>query len=312
MAKTWTANYTLNFGEKVLYHLLYAIVYSISLLPFRLLYLLSDILYFIVIAVGYRKNVVNKNLRNSFPDKSPQEISDIRKGFYHFFCDSIVETMKIASISRSSMRKHMQFEGIDTIETSVANGHGVALYLGHYCNWEWVTSIGLSVPKDIFGCQVYHVLESKVMDKLMLRLRSKMDTTNVPMGEIMRSIIREKQNGRLSVIGFISDQSPIIYTSPYWTMFLNQDTPFISGTERLVRKLDLAPIYVDIRVVKRGYYHCKLSVLADDVKSLPEGEVTERYARALEQTIRRQPEYWLWTHNRWKRGHHEFFNAKKK
>lgn len=311
MEKTWTANYTLNIGEKVLYHFLYAVVYCISLLPFRLLYLLSDMLYVIVMSVGYRKDVVNKNLMNSFPEKSPEEINDIRKRFYHFLCDSVVETIKTASISRRSMQEHMQFEGIDIIKTAIENGHGVALYLGHYCNWEWVTSIRLALHFDIFGCQVYHVLESKVMDKLMLRLRSKMDTTNVPMAEIMRAIIREKQNGRLSVTGFISDQAPVIYSSPYWTTFLHQDTPFINGTERLVRKLNLEPVYVDIRVVRRGYYQCRLSLLADNVKELPEGEVTERYARALEQTIRRQPEYWLWTHNRWKRGRDDFFKANK-
>lgn len=313
MTSTDTVTKALKLHERILLSVLYTVVTAVSLLPFRMLYMLSDLLYLLVCHVaGYRRKVIRKNLRNSFPEKSEAELRDIERGFYHYFCDYIVETLKLATISREEIRRRMTFKGMEHISRAVAEGRGVALYIGHYGNWEWITSIGLHLPEGSRGCQVYHVLESRVMDHLMLRLRSKMDTDSVPMAETLRRLLKMKQAGVCPVVGFISDQSPIIYNVPYWTTFLNQETPFINGSERIARKLDYLALYLDVRVVKRGFYEATLLPIADHCSREPENAVTQRYTELLEANIRRQPAYWLWSHNRWKRTHADFKNEERR
>ena len=313
MTSTSSVTKDLKLRERILLAVLYAVVVAVSLLPFRVLYIISDLLYLIVChAVGYRRKVIRKNLRRSFPEKSEAELRGIEHAFYHYFCDYIVETVKLASISRREMRRRMVFRGMEHISRAVAEGRGVALYIGHYGNWEWITSIGLHLPEGSRGCQVYHVLESRVMDRLMLRLRSKMDTDSVPMAETLRRLLKMRQQGVCPVVGFISDQSPIIYNVPYWTTFLNQETPFINGSERIARKFDYIAVYLDVRVVRRGHYEVTLLPIADHCAALPENAVTQRYAELLENNIRRQPAYWLWSYNRWKRSHADFKNEERR
>jgi len=312
MAKNWSANYTLNFGEKIIYGIVYGIIYSISLLPFWVLYRISDLVCLLIRAIGYRKRIIEKNLKNSFPEKSDAEIGKIRNEFYGFFCDYIFETLKLASISKKEMLIRMNYKGLDNILQSVDEGRMVALYLGHYCNWEWITSAGSLAPENSYPCQIYHILESKVMDKLMLKLRSRMGNNNIPRSESLRKIINAKNEGKVPIIGFISDQAPIINSMPYWVDFLNQNTPFIDGTERLVRKFNMLPIYLDMSRVKRGYYDVDIQILTNEnLSNLKDGEITELYAKALEKTINRQPQFWLWSHNRWKRRPEEFIKKAK-
>lgn len=313
MKKNWSPNSKATITDKIVFGILYSIVYLLSLLPFCIIYLLSDCLYVLVYKiVGYRKKIVKKNLQNSFPEKSEDERLLIEKRFYHFFCDYILETIKLASMSQSTIKQRMQIEGLETILDAVKKQKGVTLYLGHYCNWEWVTSLGLYVPENVFGSQVYHVLEYKPMDMLLLKLRSRMLTVNIPMQETLRCLIRKKQAQQYPVCGFISDQVPVVFDNPEWVQFLNQDTPFLNGTERLTKKLGFAAIYIDLSCVKRGYYKMSMQLMAEDTTNIPDWQLTDDYAHRLEATIRRQPEYWLWTHNRWKRGHEDYFNGKNK
>lgn len=312
MANNYSATAKLTVAEKILLEVLYGIVYLTSLFPMCILYLFSDCLCFLVHdIVGYRKKVVRKNLRNSFPEKNDKELREIENGFYHYFCDYIYETIKLASMSREEMKRRMTYSGIEHINDSLANGRGVALYLGHYCNWEWVTSVGLYIPETAHGCQVYHVLESKVMDKLMLRLRSRMGTENIPKMEVLRRMVKDRQKNVLPVIGLISDQSPDLYNVPCWVDFLHQDTAFLTGSERMMKACKMSCMYLDVSRVKRGYYHIDIVPLADDAATVPDWQLTERYAKAMEKTIQRQPAYWLWSHNRWKRNRESFFNAAK-
>lgn len=312
MAKNMSANSKATICDNIVFGILYSIVYLLSLLPFCIIYIISDCIYFLVYhVVGYRKKIVRKNLSNSFPEKSSEELALIEKRFYHFFCDYIFETIKLASMSHSTMKKHMKIEGIEIINNLLEKQKGVTLYLGHYCNWEWVTSIGLYMPENSFGSQVYHILESKPMDMLMLKLRTRMTTVNIPMQETLRCLIREKKNGRTPVTGFISDQSPVPNSDPEWVDFLNQDTPFISGTERVTKKLGFAAVYIDLSCVKRGYYNMQIQLMAEETKDIPDWQLTADYAHRLEASIRRQPEYWLWTHNRWKRGRNSYINKNK-
>lgn len=308
----WSSTYTLNFGEKILYGFLFAVLYVLSLIPMRGLYLLSDFLYLIIYkGFGYRTKVVRKNLRNSFPDKTEAERKKIEQGFYHFLCDYIVETIKLMSISKEEMKRRVEFDDLEKIRELVREGKSVAAYLGHYCNWEWITSMGLHFGDECKLGEVYHVLQSRVMDKLMLHLRNRMGTENIPMAEVLRRIITIKKEGNKSVIGFISDQAPILYNVPHWIEFLHQQTPFITGTERLAKKLDMACVYFDVQCPKRGHYRLGVKVLVKDTKDIPDWKITEMYAREMEKTIKRQPQYWLWSHNRWKRKPEDYKNALK-
>lgn len=299
--KYFTAELT--FKDKILFYIFLGIVYPISLLPFPVLYALSDMIYLLIYrVVGYRKKLVRKNMHDSFPDKSTDELLRIEKKFYHFFCDYVMETIKLTSISREEMKRRMKFHGTEYINDYVEKGHDVALYIGHYCNWEWVTSFGLHVPEKVFGGQVYHVLSNKAFNALLLYIRSKMGTESISMQVVLRKIIEVRKSKQPLVLGFISDQVPLYPATRYWTDFLNhKDTIVITGTEVIAKKFDFSCVYFDISRPKRGYYDVNIVPMAESTKGIPDWEITEQYFRLFEKTIQRAPEYWLWTHNRWKR-----------
>ncbi len=301
----------LSIGQKVLYYLLYGIVYAHSLLPLWLLYRFSDFLYLLLYyVVGYRKKMVRKHLKDSFPEKDEKELRSIEHRFYHWFCDYIYETIKLASMSKKQMRRRVAYHNLEYINKLTTEKRNIALYLGHYCNWEWVTSIGLYLPENMMLGQVYHPLESPAFDALMLKVRSSMGTESVSMLNVLRHILKERKAGRNCIIGFISDQSPLFPATRYWTDFLNhKDTLVITGTEQLAKSCDFACVYLDISRPKRGYYDINIVPMTDTPKAHADWEITEMYFRLFEKTIQRQPEYWLWTHNRWKRtleGMHEW------
>lgn len=298
----YSAYSTMTFTDRIIYMLLYGFTFVLSLLPLCILYLLSDIIYVILYhMIKYRRAVVRKNLRKSFPEKTDEERTEIERKFYHFFCDYIFETIKLTTISKEKIKQHVKYVGLNHIYDALKEGHSVALYLAHYCNWEWITSIGLYMPNDILGGQIYHVLESKPFDSLMLKIRSRMGTENIPRYDSFRRMVKEFRTGRKMVIGFISDQGPEMHTIHHWMDFLNQDTAVITGTEVVAKKLDFATVYFDIVRERRGHYVVNIIPLTMNSADYKDYEITEMYFNALEQTIRRNPEYWLWTHNRWKR-----------
>lgn len=289
--------------RNVVFYLLYGLFYLISLLPMRVLYLFSDVAFVIVYHVAkYRRRVVEENLRTSFPEKTPEERRWIERRFYLWFSDYIFETIKLASMPKWEMRRRVKYTGLEHIDEALAQGHSVALYLGHYCNWEWVTSIALHLPKEVFKGQIYHTQENSVFDDLLLRIRSRMGSVNISSKVTLRTVVEQRRAGRLMVIGFISDQSPIYPATRYWTDFLNhKDSLVITGTEELAKRCDFACVYFNMRRLRRGYYQINIEPLTMVSKDYPDYEITEMYVRRLEETIRQQPQYWLWTHNRWKR-----------
>lgn len=242
----------------------------------------------------------------SFPEKDMREIKSIEKKFYSFFCDYALETLKLLTISPKTMRKRIQFNGFDKINESFSQGKPVGLYLGHYCNWEWISSIPLHLDKDIACGQIYHKLKNPASDRLFLKLRSRMGAISIPMKSTLRKIIEFKRSGVKFIIGFISDQAPKWENIHYWTQFLNQETPVFTGTEKIARQTNMVMYYVDITRPKRGYYVAEFRKMTDNPNELPEFALTEMYMRELEKSIKQQPQYWLWTHNRWKRTREEF------
>lgn len=297
----------MSFPKKIAYTLLLIVWYTFSLLPMRIHYILSDGIYYLLYyVVRYRRKIVRKNLTDSFPNKDLKEIIEIEKGFYSYFCDYIVETVKMASISKREIMKRMKFEGTEQLIDEFKNKKSCSVYLGHYCNWEWISSLPLHLEKgDVCG-QIYHPLENEIFDRLFLHVRGRFGATSIDMASSFRTIVGWHRNGIHNLVGYIADQVPGYKSMHYWTDFLNHDTPVFSGAERISRMVNSAIYYVDIFRPKRGYYVAKFIKIADSADQLPKFEITERYFRLLEKTIIRDPQYWLWSHNRWKRDREGF------
>lgn len=290
-----------------LYYILLGVWCLFSLLPLRIHYIISDFLFWLLYKViGYRRRVVWKNLSASFPEKSEAELKEIERGFYHFLCDYFVETVKMMTISKKEIKKRMVFKGTEDLDEVIESGQSIALYLGHYCNWEWVTSMPLWVTPKVQCGQIYHPLENKYFDKLLLRSRQRLGALCISMQDTLREVVRYKREGQPIMIGYISDQAPNWVNIHHWVDFLNQDTPVFTGTERIVKKMNHAVFYVDMRRIKRGYYEAEFKLMTRAPKELEDFKLTDMYFDMLEKSIRRAPEFWLWSHNRWKRTRKEF------
>lgn len=281
---------------------LYGVVFLFSLLPMWWHYAVSDFLYYVVrYVVRYRRRIVRKNLTKAFPNNSLSEIKRIEKGFYHFFCDYIVENIKLLTMSKRQVMRRMQFAGIDDMLESLKTHDFVFVYLGHYCNWEYVASLPWWTPCDVKCAQLYSTLRSEAFDFLFYKIRSRYGGDNINKRESLRHIIGYRQRREKAIIGFISDQSPKWENIHMWMPFLNQDTPVFTGTERIAKKVDAAVFYAEMTSPRRGRYQCTFKRMTDDVKSYPEHALTAEYMHLLEHTINRAPHLWLWSHNRWKR-----------
>lgn len=287
--------------KSILYYIVFFFWFVASLLPLRLLYLFSDLLYFpLYYAARYRRKVVRKNLLSSFPEKSLEEIVKIEKGFYSFFCDYIVETVKLFSMSEKEMKKRMTFEGVEVVTDAFDAGRSCSCYLGHYCNWEWVSSLPIHLGRPEISAQIYHPLQNKLLDRLFLYMRGRFGAVSITMDDSFRTIIGWKKKGVLNIVGYISDQVPGYENIHYWADFLNHDTPVFTGTERISKIADTVVVYLDVCRPKRGHYTCRFVKMADSLKDLPTFYATAEYFRLLEDTIQRNPQYWLWSHKRWK------------
>ncbi|MDL2282658.1 lysophospholipid acyltransferase family protein [Parabacteroides sp. OttesenSCG-928-G06] len=288
-------------GTKIGYALLYLWVKLHALLPMPLLYLCSDIFYFVAYKVaGYRKKVVRRNMKAAFPEKTAAELRQLEKDFYHHFSDYVVETMKLAHISSQQLLRRAYMRNPELVDRLVEEGHTCIIFvMGHYGNWEWFSGISTQF-KEARAYNIYRPLKSKAFDKLFINLRTRFEATGIKKNDTIRDMIRLKQNGTPSVVVFLADQTPSKANIHYWTTFLNQETPMFTGAERIARKLNLPVVFVDVQKEKRGYYTVDLELLTKTPKETPENWITEQYTRKLEHSILRNPAYWLWTHKRWK------------
>ena len=296
--------------KKAHYYVLLSIWYLISLLPFWVLYGVSDFLYLIAYRLwGYRRKLVRRHLAECFPEMDDAGRRKIEREYYHWFCDYIVETLKLLSIRKEHLMRRMKFENVDRVKQSFDEGRNVSLFLGHYCNWEWVSSIPVHFEehhdKVVFG-QIYHKLENEAMDQVFLKLRGRMGAVSIPMAETLRKIVDIRRQKKQWIIGFIADQVPMWNNIHLWLDFLHHDTPVFTGAERIARKFDTEVYYLDVRHERRGHYVARYELMSEHPSALPEFELTRMYFRLLEKSIRRQPPFYLWTHNRWKRTHEEY------
>ncbi len=293
--------------NKVVYYLVYVIWYLLSLLPFWVHYLFSDFVYLIVYRlIGYRVKVVRNNLTTSFPEKSEAEILQIERKFYHSLCDYFVEAVKMMTMSERQMRRRMVFKNTEALNLCIAEKQSIALYLGHTFNWEWITSLPLWLTKKAHCGQLYHALENEAFDTLFLHIRERWGSECIPLVDVLRKTIEYKQKQQTTIIGYLADQVPHWNNIHHWCWFLNHDTPVMTGTERIAIKNRQAIFFLEMSRPKRGYYVAEFKLITRTPEHLKEFETTDIYHQMLERSIRRQPELWLWSHNRWKRTREEF------
>ena len=285
----------------MMYHLLSFFLKLLSYIPFKMLYVLSDgLFYLLYYVIRYRRPIVRKNLTESFPEKSEQEILQIEKNFYHYFTDQVLESCKMTTISPEEISRRMVFTNVEAADAVLKSGKSIALYIGHYGNWEWVSSIPLWLGKEVRAVQIYHKLRNESMDKLMLHIRERMGAVSVEMRKTARYITEMANSRQVSIVGFIADQSPRKKEVRHFLPFLHHNTPVLTGTEKIIKHYDFEAWFLNMKRIKRGYYEAELVRIHENPKELPDFELTAIYYQMLEQMIRNRPELYLWTHNRFK------------
>ena len=288
--------------DNLIYYILIFLLKAIALLPLRALYVLSDIMcFFAHRVVKYRLNVVRKNLRNSFPEKSADELRDIEKKFYRHLCDCIVETVKLLHISDDEIRRRIRIHSSALVGMAVRSNRPIVLFMAHYANWEWVPSVTflLSEPKTMGA--LYRPQRDKIMNRIIMRIRSRFDSRYIPARQAYRSILTILREHKSFMIAFIGDQRPMGVNIKHWTEFLGQDTSFAAGGETIGDKIGAKFLYLDVARTGRGYYSLTFKDMAVNPADNAEFPYTRLFFEMLEQTIRRDPSLWLWSHNRWKR-----------
>lgn len=295
--------------KEFLYNIIYGIFYLVSKLPYRALYVISDIANLVLYhIVRYRRDIVRRNITSAFPEKSLEECISIERGFYKWFCDYFVETVKLMSVSRQELLSRIEFRGIDKIEECFDRGQTCAGILGHYGNWELLSATGLVIkkhPEAVIGL-IYHPLRSQLFDRLFINMRQSMGGVCVPKKDILRYLVSFRSQNLMNLFGYIADQAPRYRNIHLWLPFLNHDTPVFTGAERIMRKMNNAVFYIDVERPERGKYIYTFKLMTDKPGEMPEFEITKKCFVMLEQTIRREPRFYLWSHNRWKRTREEF------
>lgn len=289
--------------QDILYAPIYLLLYMLALLPFPLLYIVSDVLYIIIYyIVRYRLAVVRDNLARSFPEKDAKELRCIERDFYKHFADYMVETIKLLHIGDKEMRERMEFVDADVVDRHITQGRSVMLLLGHFGNWEWIPSLKMwcASPEKMLPGQIYRPLRNKWFDRLFLRMRSRFGTICIAKNDTLRVLLQAHRESRVSLVGFMADQTPSFYNIHHWATLFNRPTAAITGFEKIAKKLDMALVYIDVELVGRGRYRATFRLLEDAPTQCPDYDITNRYFAALEQSILRAPHAWLWSHKRWK------------
>ncbi len=280
----------------------YPFLWFISILPFRIFYWISDIVYFIVYyIIRYRKETVKNNLKITLPHLSDKERLVIEKKFYQHFCDLFMEMTKTMTISPKEMDKRFKITNLELMKEYEEKGKSIMLLASHYANWEWLLSLNLKFSYQ--GVAVYKKIANRYFDKLIKDIRSKYNTDLVSTDKTIPLMSNNNRKGILSVYGLASDQSPKTVQIAHWESFMGIVTPVHIGPELLSKKYNLNVVFAKIKKVKRGYYEATLVPITDDAKSLPNYEIIHRYIKEVEKQIHEAPEYYFWTHRRWK--HHQ-------
>lgn len=284
----------------LVFAIIYPMLWLISKLPFRLLYLLSDVIFFLVYyIIGYRKKTVRNNLALALPHLSEQERLIIEKKSFQHLCDMFLEMIKTLSITKEEIEKRFSFANFDVYLDLEKKGKSIVLLASHYASYEWLISMNHYI--NFRGVGIYKKVANPHFDKLVKDIRSKYKAHLVTTKETKVTIQKDHKEGRLCVYGFASDQTPRRSPKNYWSTFMGIETPVHVGAESLAKQFDMNVIFLKVKKVKRGVYEATFEVLAEgNTKSIPDYQITETYLRKVEAQILETPEYYLWTHKRWK------------
>jgi len=283
----------------IAYILIYPILWLISILPFRLLYAFSDVLYLFVYKVfGYRTTTVKENLNLVFPNKSEAEIKSIMDKFYHHLCDMIVEAIKSLTISKAEMQKRYKFPNVHLINDLEKKQRSIVLMCAHYGSWEWIFILQTYVKHK--GYAVYKRLANKHFDRLVKRIRAKYNSDLITTKETFTILNESKKKGELTINGFVSDQSPKAHKAFHWNEFMGIKVPMHTGAEMLAKKLDMAVVFFKVKRIKRGYYETTFETITEQPNEFKDYEITDIFFNLVEKQILETPQYYLWTHKRWK------------
>lgn len=288
--------------DETKYSLILKLLTALARLPLPVLYLLGDFAYLIVYyLIHYRKDTVRGNLELVFGKDDRKKLRRIEKRYYRHLCDCIVETVKLLHISDKEIDERVEVPNGEFIDDIIRSGHPVVLFLGHYGNWEWVQAIIRHFSEPLIGGQIYAPLSDRVMDRVMLKIRSRFGLECIPQNKAVRRLIQIVNDGQLFVIGFISDQRPGGKILEHWTDFLGQDTPYAVGGETIGNHVDARFVYLDVEKTSRGHYRMTFCPMNPDPEDKGEYPYSREFMKMLEKTIYRAPEYWLWSHKRWLR-----------
>ena len=282
-------------GSKLLFYL---VILPISKLPFGMLYLISDFLYLILYKIiGYRTKVVRSNLENSFPDKTSSEIKKIEAKFYSHLCDLVVESLKAFSISLDEAKERMKDRNIEVVNQYYKQGRQVVLVGGHYGNWE-LFAITIGATTEHKALALYTPLKNEFINDKITKSRSKYGLGMLSIKEIKSKLTEINSDSYATIFG--ADQSPRKSQRAYWVKFLNQETGIQFGTEKFAKEFNAVVIFTNIYKVKRGYYELQYDVITEQPNEEEFGYISKTHTEMLEKVIQEQPEFWLWSHKRWK------------
>lgn len=285
--------------QLLIYIIVFPILWLMSILPFRVLYIFSDFLSFILFGlIGYRKKVIYDNIKLALPEKTEKEILKIRRQFYVHFTDVFMEMIKSITISEKSVHKRFVFEDVDVIHALGKKGKSIVLVGSHYANWEWMVSMNNLVEHEAFAVSTR--IGNKYFDKMMLKYRTKYGGQFVTPRSARRTYESNAKKGILALNALVSDQSPQLSNTRYWASFLNVKVPVHVGAEQIAKKLDQAVVFYEVSKIKRGYYKCTFRILAENPKDFPDYQITDMFLHEVEKQVQKAPQYYFWTHNRFK------------
>ncbi|TDW49130.1 KDO2-lipid IV(A) lauroyltransferase [Flavobacterium sp. 270] len=283
----------------LVYILAYPILWLISILPFRIFYWFSDFVFFLVYYVlGYRRKVVRENLALALPHLSDNERKVIEKKFYQHMCDMFLEMIKTMSMSPEEMDKRFAITNLEVIQEYEKRGRSAVLVTSHYASFEWILTINTKLKFK--GVAVYKKIANPYFDKLVRKIRSKYNTELVETRKTIPLMAQNQRDGVLSLYGLASDQSPKLDRIFHSSTFMGIEVPVHTGSEMLAKKYDLSVIFFKVKKIKRGYYEASFIPLADHPREYPDFKITEMYLHEVEKQILEAPEFYLWTHKRWK------------
>lgn len=285
--------------QRIVFYLVYALLWLISILPFPIFYFVSDCIFVIIYyIIGYRKKTVRANIELTLPHLSKKEKLQVEKKFYRHMCDMFMEMIKTISISKKEIQKRFVFKNIELFHEYEKKNKSIILFYAHYASWEWSIALGTYISFKGFG--IYKKIRNPYFDKLVKDIRSHFDATLIDTRATTKTVTENQHKGVLGVYGFISDQTPAKQKAKYWDTFMGHEVPIHTGGESLARSLDMNVLYMKVSKVKRGYYEATFIPITDNIKAEPKFEVSKKFIREVEKQIYEAPEYYFWTHKRWK------------